>query len=91
MALAQGVTLPAGIHQATLNKVLAFPPGAKTSMQTDAERGKPLELETFTGYVVRAGRRLGVPCRCTSRSTASSNPPDSQQIHKKAYNTLSQL
>ncbi len=61
VAVAQGVSLPADVHQATLNKVRSFPPGTKTSLQTDAERGKPLELETFTGYVARAGHRLGVP------------------------------
>lgn len=61
VAGAQGVSLPADVHQTTLNKVRSFPPTTQTSLQTDAERGKPLELETFTGYVVRAGRRLGVP------------------------------
>jgi 2-dehydropantoate 2-reductase len=61
VAAAQGVTLPENIHPVTLNKALGFPPDTRTSMQVDAERGKPLELETLTGYVVRAAHRLGVP------------------------------
>lgn len=61
VAAALGVRLPENIHASTLNKALGFPPDTKTSMQVDAERGKPLEMETLTGYVVRAAHRLGVP------------------------------
>jgi 2-dehydropantoate 2-reductase len=61
VARAQGVSLPEGIHQATLDKVNNFPPGTKTSLQSDYERGKALELETFTGYVLRASQRLRIP------------------------------
>lgn len=60
VAAAQGIALPEGIHQATLNKYLSFPPETKTSMQVDFEKGGQTEIETFTGYVVRAGHRLGV-------------------------------
>lgn len=74
VARAEGVALPEGVHQATLAKVQNFPPATKTSLQTDYERGKPLELDTFTGYVVRAGRRLGVPVPLHEQVYAKLNP-----------------
>jgi len=61
VARAQGVELPAGIVAETVAKLSAFPPQTKTSLQLDHERGRRTEIETFSGYLVRAGRDLGVP------------------------------
>ncbi|MYT34376.1 MULTISPECIES: 2-dehydropantoate 2-reductase [unclassified Streptomyces] len=38
----------------------AFPPGSKSSMQRDAEAGRPLELEAIGGAVLRAAERHGI-------------------------------
>lgn len=32
-----------------------------SSLQRDVEAGRPSEIETFSGYIVREGKRLGVP------------------------------
>ncbi|MFG3657005.1 ketopantoate reductase family protein [Streptomyces sp. NPDC047706] len=38
----------------------AFPPGTKSSMQRDAEAGRPLELDAIGGALLRAGEQQGV-------------------------------
>ena len=37
-----------------------FPYETKSSLQLDFERGKQAEVETFTGFVVRSGKKLGI-------------------------------
>lgn len=61
VARKKGINLPENIVNATLGKVAAFPYETKTSIQLDFEKGRPTELEIFTGYIVRAGKELGVP------------------------------
>ncbi|UUU21665.1 ketopantoate reductase family protein [Streptomyces sp. DSM 40750] len=39
----------------------AFPPATKSSMQRDAEAGRPLELDAIGAALLRAARRHGVP------------------------------
>ena len=34
---------------------------ASSSLKRDVEAGRPAEIETFSGYIVREGQRLGVP------------------------------
>ncbi|MGW3723550.1 ketopantoate reductase family protein [Streptomyces sp. NPDC000851] len=45
----------------------AFPPGTKSSMQRDAEAGRPLELDAIGGALLRAAERHGVPTPVTAR------------------------
>jgi 2-dehydropantoate 2-reductase len=45
----------------------AFPPQTKSSMQRDAESGRPLELDAIGGALLRAAERHGVPAPVTSR------------------------
>lgn len=45
----------------------SFPPGTKSSMQRDAEAGRPLELDAIGGALLRAADRHGVPAPVTSR------------------------
>jgi 2-dehydropantoate 2-reductase len=45
----------------------AFPPAAKSSMQRDAEAGRPLELDAIGGALLRAAGRHGVPAPVTAR------------------------
>lgn len=44
----------------------AFPPGMKSSMQRDAEAGRPLELDAIGGALLRAARRHGIPAPVTA-------------------------
>jgi len=48
------------IHQTTLKKIASFPSDTKSSLQLDFEKGKQTEIDTFTGYIVRFGRRHGL-------------------------------
>jgi 2-dehydropantoate 2-reductase len=46
---------------AALARYDAFPAGTKSSMQIDAEAGRPLELDAIGGALLRAAERHGVP------------------------------
>jgi 2-dehydropantoate 2-reductase len=61
VARAQGVPFPEDIVEATAAKVASFPPSTKTSMLLDFEKGQPAELDVFMGYMVAAGKKLGIP------------------------------
>ena len=58
---ANGVNFPADIHETTLAYIEANLEDLQASLHTDVMAGRPLELETFAGAVVRAGRDAGVP------------------------------
>ncbi|MDO0915306.1 2-dehydropantoate 2-reductase [Streptomyces sp. DT2A-34] len=45
----------------------AFPPSTKSSMQRDAEAGRPLELDAIGGALLRAAEQHGVPAPVTAR------------------------
>lgn len=45
----------------------AFPPQTKSSMQRDAEAGRPLELDAIGGALLRAAERHGVPAPVAAR------------------------
>ncbi|NNH70518.1 2-dehydropantoate 2-reductase [Nocardia uniformis] len=45
----------------------AFPPQAKSSMQRDAEAGRPLELDAIGGALLRAAERHGLAVPVTER------------------------
>ncbi|MEU0024360.1 2-dehydropantoate 2-reductase [Streptomyces sp. NPDC006335] len=57
---------PADAAQA-LARYDAFPPGMKSSMQRDAEAGRPLELDAIGGALLRAADRHGVKVPCATR------------------------
>ncbi|MFF3073695.1 ketopantoate reductase family protein [Kitasatospora sp. NPDC057904] len=48
----------------------AFPPAAKSSMQRDAEAGRPLELDAIGGALLRAAARHAVPVPLATRLVA---------------------
>jgi len=56
----QGIKFQENIREATIEKAYAFPSETKTSMQVDFEKGKKAELETFTGFIVKEGRKRDV-------------------------------
>ncbi len=60
VARAEGVELPADIVRRTLALHQSFPKTMYASMYHDLAKGRPLELDSFSGHVVRRGRALGV-------------------------------
>jgi 2-dehydropantoate 2-reductase len=60
VAKARGVNLPADAVQKTLAFIDNTAPSVTASMQRDILEGKPSELESQNGAVVRIGRELGV-------------------------------
>jgi 2-dehydropantoate 2-reductase len=60
VGLAKGVHFDSDPVEAGLIAAARFPPGAKSSMQRDLERGGRLEVEALNGAAVRLGRALGV-------------------------------
>ena len=60
IAETRGVNLPENIRKITIDKAFTFPYETKTSMQKDVEDGRKTEIDTFTGYIVKAARKHGV-------------------------------
>ena len=56
-----GIALPADIAEQSLKLHQNFPKSMYASMYHDIARGKPMELESLSGTVVRLGRERGVP------------------------------
>ncbi|KUN05108.1 2-dehydropantoate 2-reductase [Streptomyces yokosukanensis] len=65
-AVSRACGAPADPGQA-LARYDAFPPAAKSSMQRDAEAGRPLELDAIGGALLRAAGRHGVPVPVAAR------------------------
>ncbi len=57
---ARGVTLPQDLEARTLKAIGQLDADLKTSMLTDLEAGKPLELEWLNGAIVRLGAEAGL-------------------------------
>jgi 2-dehydropantoate 2-reductase len=60
VAQAEGVELPTDIVARTMSLHQSFPDTMYASMYHDLAKGRPLELDSFSGHVVRRGRALGV-------------------------------
>ncbi len=60
LARAQGIALPADAPARALAMHQSFPKTMYASMYHDVARGKPMELDHLSGYIVRKGRELGV-------------------------------
>lgn len=74
VARALGVTLPDDIVEWQVRNHLAFPPQMYASMYHDLARGRRLELESFSGLIVRKGRELGIPTPFHSMAYACLKP-----------------
>lgn len=61
LARAQGIAVPDDIEQRSLQVHQSFPKTMYASMFHDLNKGRPLELDSLSGHVVRKGRELGVP------------------------------
>ncbi len=60
VARAKGVNFPGDIVNTTLQKAAGFPYATKTSFQLDYEKGRQTEIDIFAGYIVKAGKELGI-------------------------------
>jgi 2-dehydropantoate 2-reductase len=60
VARAKGVNFPEDIVKVSLQKAAGFPYATKTSFQLDYEKGRQTELDIFAGYIVKAGKELGI-------------------------------
>jgi 2-dehydropantoate 2-reductase len=60
VARAHDVQLSDGLKDAWLERLKSFPFGLYASMYYDLEKGNPLEINSFSGYIVSEGKRLGV-------------------------------
>ena len=61
VATASGVPLDPSVIPGIVASYHAMPPGTKSSMLEDLERGRRLELPFLSGTIARLGRTLGVP------------------------------
>ena len=61
LARSRRVALPNDAVERTMEFVDALPEGATSSMQRDIQAGRPSELESLNGTVVRLARAAGVP------------------------------
>ena len=57
---AEGIALPENIIDTTLDAIDALEPDLYSSLHYDMTHGKPMELETLNGAVVRRGREHGI-------------------------------
>jgi 2-dehydropantoate 2-reductase len=60
VARAKGIALPSSVFSDMIVNLQGLPPGAKSSMLQDLERGRRLELPWLSGAVVRMGTEAGV-------------------------------
>src|SRR5205814_8736424 len=60
LAHARGIKLPPDSIETVMTGIDALPEGATSSMQRDIAAGKPSELESQNGAVVRLARETGV-------------------------------
>jgi 2-dehydropantoate 2-reductase len=58
---AKGIALPKDAVSRILDMIDGNPPATLASMQNDIMDGRPSELESQTGAVVRMGREVGIP------------------------------
>ena len=61
VALAEGVAITSDLAEKTIAFCDGLPPGMTASMQRDVLDGRPSELESLIGVMVRKGDALGVP------------------------------
>ena len=58
---AKGIDLDPDIIEKSVAMTHTFPPGMYASMFHDLDRGKRMEVDSLSGYVVREGAKFGIP------------------------------
>ncbi len=61
VGVADGAKLSSVDSQSVLDLLACYPPGTRTSMLQDQEKGKRLQIEALNGTVVELGRRYSLP------------------------------
>jgi 2-dehydropantoate 2-reductase len=79
VARARGIELPPGACDAILGYARAMIQDFNSSMARDLEAGRPLEIESLSGAVVRSGAEAGVPTPANERFLDALLP-----LHRKA-------
>jgi 2-dehydropantoate 2-reductase len=79
---ASGVALDADVVQQALVFIDNAAPSIKPSMQRDVETGRPSELDSMIGVIVRKGRQLGVPTPAADMVYAALLPGELQRRTK---------
>ncbi len=74
VAQADGARLADEEGARVLEMLGSYPPGTRTSMLQDRERGRPLEIEALNGMVVALGRRYGLPVAVNAELVALLDP-----------------
>lgn len=74
VALARGVALEQDSVERTVEILQNLPAEGRTSMAHDVELGKPLELDSVGGALLRMGRESGVPTPYTHAFVAALTP-----------------
>ncbi|HZV69357.1 MAG TPA: 2-dehydropantoate 2-reductase [Saprospiraceae bacterium] len=59
----KGILLPENIYQITIDRMAALPKDSTSSMHSDFKKGKPTELESLTGYILKEAEvyKIAVP------------------------------
>ena len=83
VARANGIALATDTADRALAALKKFPPGMYASMANDLLRGRRLELESLSGYVVRKGRELGVPTPVHALAYACLKPYVNGALHDR--------
>ncbi|MGW8250029.1 MAG: ketopantoate reductase family protein, partial [Anaerolineales bacterium] len=78
VALGRGIGAPANLMTKTMDLIDGLPPGATASMQRDIMEGRPSELDSQNGAVVRLGGEADVPTPAHSFLYASLLPQELQ-------------
>jgi 2-dehydropantoate 2-reductase len=61
LAHARGIGLPADFVEQVFEILKRYDNNSRSSLYHDLVHGKRLEIEAFSGYVMREGQRLGIP------------------------------
>ncbi len=61
VAIAKGVNLPEDIVDKILSFISKQPYDSTASTQRDIMEGRPSELDNFNGFIVKEGKKLGIP------------------------------
>ena len=67
LAVGLGIALPPEAGSRALARMQSLPSDTTSSMHSDYQAGKPTEVESLTGYVVRASQALGLACPAYAR------------------------
>ena len=58
---AEGVTVSPDVIERSVKITKGFPPNMYASMYHDLARGRPMEVDSFSGLIARLGRKHGIP------------------------------